>query len=143
MKHLVLCILACMALLIPTRRAAAQPTYDLSWNTIDCGGETSEQGDYQVSGSIGQPDAAEMSGEGYDLSGGYWTSVDAPGCGSADFNCDGDIGTDADIEAFFACLSGNCPASPCPNTADFNADGDVGTDSDIEAFFRVLAGGNC
>jgi hypothetical protein len=58
-----------------------------------------------------------------------------------DFNGDGDVGTDADIEAFFACLAGNC----CPTCAgaDFNADGDVGTDADIEAFFRVLAGGNC
>ncbi len=60
---------------------------------------------------------------------------------SADFNGDGDTGTDADIEAFFACLAGNCCAI-C-GTADFNGDGDVGTDADIEAFFRVLAGGSC
>jgi hypothetical protein len=64
-------------------------------------------------------------------------------CGSADFNCDGDIGTDADIEAFFACIAGNCPQAPCFNGADFNYDGDIGTDADIEAFFRVLAGGTC
>jgi subtilisin family serine protease len=64
-------------------------------------------------------------------------------CGSADFNCDGDTGTDADIEAFFACIAGSCPAAPCNGTADFNADGDVGTDADIEAFFRVLGGGSC
>jgi hypothetical protein len=64
-------------------------------------------------------------------------------CGTADFDCDGDVGTDADIEAFFACLGGNCPALPCNSTADFDADGDVGTDADIEAFFRVLSGGNC
>jgi hypothetical protein len=66
-----------------------------------------------------------------------------PRCGSADFNCDGDIGTDTDIETFFACLAGNCPAPPCNSTADFNGDGDIGTDADIEAFFRVLAGGTC
>jgi hypothetical protein len=66
-----------------------------------------------------------------------------PRCGSADFNCDGDTGTDADIESFFACLAGNCPPPPCPNNADFNADGDTGTDADIESFFRVLAGGPC
>jgi hypothetical protein len=68
-----------------------------------------------------------------------------PPCGSADFDCDGDVGTDADIESFFACLAGNCPpAAPgCTSTADFNADGDVGTDADIEAFFRVLSGGTC
>ena len=64
-------------------------------------------------------------------------------CGSADFNCDGDIGTDSDIAAFFACLSGDCPAAPCQSTADFNGDGDIGTDADIEAFFRVLSGGTC
>jgi hypothetical protein len=65
------------------------------------------------------------------------------GCGSADFNCDGDVGTDADIEAFFACLAGSCPSAPCTSRADFNGDGDTGTDADIEAFFRVLAGGTC
>jgi probable HAF family extracellular repeat protein len=64
-------------------------------------------------------------------------------CGSADFNCDGDVGTDADIEAFFACIAGTCPPAPCTSSADFNADGDVGTDGDIEAFFRVLGGGTC
>jgi hypothetical protein len=64
-------------------------------------------------------------------------------CGSADFDCDGDVGTDADIESFFRCLAGTCPPSPCSSTADFNGDGDVGTDADIEAFFRVLAGGRC
>jgi hypothetical protein len=64
-------------------------------------------------------------------------------CGTADFNCDGDVGTDSDISGFFACLSGSCPAAPCTNSADFNGDGDVGTDADIEAFFRVLGGGTC
>jgi len=73
-----------------------------------------------------------------------WDNITvAPVCGSADFNCDGDVGTDSDIEAFFACLGGNCPGGSCPSNADFNGDGDVGTDSDIEAFFRVLGGGSC
>jgi hypothetical protein len=62
-------------------------------------------------------------------------------CGTSDFNNDGDSGTDADIEAFFGCLAGDC--CPTCQTSDFNGDGDFGTDADIEAFFRVLAGGNC
>ncbi len=70
-------------------------------------------------------------------------SVQPVSCGTADFNCDGDVGTDADINAFFACLSGSCPPAPCNNSADFNGDGDVGTDLDIDAFFRVLSGGSC
>ena len=60
---------------------------------------------------------------------------------SADIDGDGDIGTDADIQAFFGCLAGSCCAL-CVG-ADFNGDGDVGTDADIESFFRVLAGGAC
>jgi hypothetical protein len=60
---------------------------------------------------------------------------------SADFNGDADTGTDADIEAFFSCLSGSC--CPTCGSADFNGDNDVGTDADIESFFRVLGGGNC
>jgi hypothetical protein len=60
---------------------------------------------------------------------------------SADFNGDGDLGTDADIESFFACLAGSC--CPTCGSADFNGDGDIGTDADIESFFRVLAGGSC
>jgi hypothetical protein len=60
---------------------------------------------------------------------------------SADFDGDGDVGTDSDIEAFFACLGGDCCAT-C-QSADFDGDGDTGTDADIEAFFRVLGGGAC
>ena len=81
------------------------------------------------------------------LTGGTQSSVfvlsPVTGCGTADFNCDGDMGTDADIAAFFACISGACPAAPCASSADFNGDGDIGTDADIEAFFRVLGGAAC
>jgi len=65
------------------------------------------------------------------------------GCGTSDFNGDGDFGTDADIEAFFACLGGTCCATCFEGGSDFNNDGDFGTDQDIESFFRVLGGGNC
>jgi hypothetical protein len=62
-------------------------------------------------------------------------------CGSIDFDGDGDVATDADIEAFFACMAGNC-CHTC-GSPDFNQDGESGTDADIESFFRVLAGGAC
>jgi glucose/arabinose dehydrogenase len=65
------------------------------------------------------------------------------GCGSADYNGDGDFGTDQDIEVFFRCLAGDCPLFCDIWCSDFNGDGDFGTDQDIEAFFRVLAGGYC
>jgi hypothetical protein len=73
-----------------------------------------------------------------------WTSLPpAPPCGTSDFNGDGDFGTDADIEAFFACLAGTCCPTCYEGGSDFNADGDFGTDADIESFFRVLGGGSC
>lgn len=58
-------------------------------------------------------------------------------CRSSDYDGDGDAATDADIEAFFACIAGNCCAT-C--SADYDGDGDVATDFDIEAFFSVLTG---
>ena len=75
-----------------------------------------------------------------DQDGQDWRTGARPTC-TADFNGDGNVGTDADIAAFFACLGGDC----CPScgSADFNGDGNVGTDADIESFFRVLGGGPC
>jgi hypothetical protein len=75
---------------------------------------------------------------GFDM----YTGLGVNNCCRNDFNGDGAVGTDADIEAFFACLSGNC-CPTCPPNADFNCDGGVGTDADIESFFRVLSGGPC
>jgi hypothetical protein len=84
------------------------------------------------------------SGDGYPGGAASWTfTVEGAACGTADFNGDDDFGTDADIEAFFACLAGNCCGTCFSGGADFNGDGDFGTDADIEAFFRVLAGGSC
>ena len=78
--------------------------------------------------------------EGGSWSGMQIVQLSGPGC-TADVDGDGDPGTDADIEAFFACLAGTCCARCSP--ADFNGDGDVATDADIESFFRVLAGQPC
>ncbi len=50
-----------------------------------------------------------------------------PPCGNADFNCDGDTGTDADIDSFFACLSGICPPQrPAPTPPTSTATGTPG-----------------
>jgi hypothetical protein len=121
--------------------AAAQPTID--WHTLDCGGGLASGGTLTLNATIGQGDAGPaLVGGGYSLTGGLWGSSEVqPGCGSADFDGDGDVGTDADIEAFFACLGGSC-CRTC-GSADFDGDGDTGTDADIEAFFRVLGGGVC
>jgi hypothetical protein len=46
--------------------------YQLSWWTVDGGGGTSNSSTYDLSGTIGQPDAGHMSGGGYVLVGGFW-----------------------------------------------------------------------
>ena len=47
--------------------------YSIDWFTIDGGGGTSTNGQYSLSGTIGQPDAgATMTNGNYSLTGGFW-----------------------------------------------------------------------
>ncbi len=60
--------------------AAAQ--YSVDWYKISGGGGTSSGGNYSVSGTIGQHDAAgELTGGSYSLTGGFWAlyAVQTPG----------------------------------------------------------------
>lgn len=70
--------------------------FDLSWHTIDGGGGTSVGGTFELSGTIGQPDAGAMSGGSFDLTGGFWPGLDAgvPTCALADVTCDGAVNVD-------------------------------------------------
>jgi len=54
--------------------ALAQGGYDLSWFSVDGGGDVSSGGVYTVSGSLGQPDAGLLADGGgqYVLGGGFW-----------------------------------------------------------------------
>ena len=127
-----------------TLGAHANAQLSMTWTAIDGGGGRCAGGSFTLDCTTGQPDAGPvMSGGSLTFTGGFWAGVGPtpPPCGSADFNGDGAVGTDADIEAFFACLSGAC--CPTCGSADFNGDGAIGTDADIESFFRVLGGGPC
>jgi len=55
--------------------SAPAQSYSIDWFTIDGGGGTSTGAPYQVSGTIGQPDAGTMSGGNYTLDGGFWSIV--------------------------------------------------------------------
>ena len=57
--------------------AADAQDYAIDWWTVDGGGGTSTGGVYSVSGTIGQPDAGEMSGGTFTLVGGFWGVVAA------------------------------------------------------------------
>jgi hypothetical protein len=59
---------------------AGQPTggdYVLIKNTIDGGGGSSAGGDFELTGTIGQPDAASQtaSGNEFALAGGFWAQI--------------------------------------------------------------------
>lgn len=51
-------------------------SYSVDWYKIAGGGGTSTNGQYSISGTIGQPDASgEMTGGNYSVTGGYWALV--------------------------------------------------------------------
>jgi len=105
--------------------------YEIDWHTIDGGGEMwSIGGNYELSGTIGQPDAGEMAGGTYGLTGGFWF-----GCVPGDCDCDGDVDL-YDFADFQVCLDASGPGGglPGPDCAcfDFDESGDV----DLHDFAR-------
>ena len=70
-RNLLFCLLTAVCCL----RATAQ-TYTVDWYKVAGGGGTSTGGTYEVSGTIGQPDASgAMSGGNYSVTGGYWALI--------------------------------------------------------------------
>ena len=69
-------VLAFSLLIFAATPATAQ-SYSIDWFTIDGGGGTSTGGVYTVSGTIGQPDAGQMSGGNFTLDGGFWGIIGA------------------------------------------------------------------
>jgi hypothetical protein len=51
-------------------------SYNIAWYKVSGGGGTSTNGQYSVSGTIGQPDASgAMNAGGYSLTGGFWSLI--------------------------------------------------------------------
>jgi hypothetical protein len=64
-------VFAICLLLFSHTLAQSGGDYEISWSTIDGGGGTSSGGDYVLTCTIGQPDAAAVSGGKYELLGGF------------------------------------------------------------------------
>jgi len=64
--RILLIILSVLAAQVP-----ALGDYEITWRTIDGGGR-STGGQYVLTGTIGQPDAAYSAGGDYELLGGFW-----------------------------------------------------------------------
>jgi len=71
---LLLFVVLCLMVASVILAAPDSPTGGLSipWWTVDGGGGTSKGGQFALSGTAGQPDAAAMSGGSYTLSTGFW-----------------------------------------------------------------------
>ena len=117
--------------------------YNLDWYTLDGGGDMwCTGGDFELSGTIGQPDAGvAMTGGGFELTGGFWAGVPAFGLG--DMNCDGTVNA-YDIDGFICALSPTCDYEgmypDCDRTlADCNGDGDANA-YDIDGFIALVGG---
>jgi hypothetical protein len=116
---------------------AGAQDYEMSRQTIDGGGVTeSVGGDFELSGTIGQPDAGILAGGDFSLTGGFWFPV-APG----DCNTDGGVNL-YDLSDVEECLSGP-EGGPVPVECaclDFDCDGDVDL-SDVAQFQKSFSGG--
>jgi hypothetical protein len=67
-------ILIILLLLVKTAVYAQQ--YSIEWYKVSGGGGTSTGATYQVTGTIGQPDASgAMTGGNYSLTGGFWSLI--------------------------------------------------------------------
>jgi len=95
--------------------------FEISRYTIDGGGVMRSVGvDFELSGTIGQPDAGVLSGGGFELTGGFWFAL-APG----DCNDDGTVGL-SDYYSFQVCLSGpDAPTTDGCACFDLDRDGTV------------------
>ncbi|MAO24606.1 MAG: hypothetical protein CMJ35_15180 [Phycisphaerae bacterium] len=109
--------------------------FEITWYTIDAGGTMNSSGDgFELSGTIGQPDAGPvMTGGQFSLAGGFWPGVDnAPAC-PADLTGDGMLNF-FDVSAFLSAFGAMEPI------ADFTGDG-MYNFFDVSAFLSAFANG--
>lgn len=114
--------LLAVAVIVTASAAWGQDGFEIIRSTIDGGGAVaSTGGDFELNGTIGQPDAGVLIGDEFTLTGGFWFAIDEGDC-----NTDGSLNI-FDFSEFAACVSG--PGSPPADQecacADFDGDGDV------------------
>ena len=145
-------LLAATLILALACSAAPCDDMDIDWYTIDCGGEMwTAGGNFEVSGTIGQPDAGlSMNGGEYELTGGFWPGTSAgPPEVLGDLNCDGALDL-FDIDPFVLALASASDNPPfasyyavypnCnPLLADIDQDSSVDL-FDIDPFVALLTG---
>lgn len=121
--------------------AVASAQYAIDWHTLDGGGGTSAGGTYELSGTIGQPDAEPaaggLTGGDFSLIGGFWTVPQVCHC-PGDMNGDGLL-NGGDIQQFVNCIiaGGSC------SCADLDLVGGITMDDAEQFVADLLAGTMC
>jgi hypothetical protein len=127
-------VAACAAL-----TATRADDFEITRSTVDGGGVMfSTGGSFELSGTIGQPDAGVMlSTDGtFELTGGFWFEEPPDDC-----NSDGCVDL-IDYADFEGCLTGPGGELPLPQCICFDIDGDNDIDlSDIVEFQSGFTGG--
>jgi hypothetical protein len=119
-----------------TAAPAEESTFEMSRFTMDGGGGTLSVGvEFELSGTIGQPDARVLSGVEFTLTGGFWHGQ-PPG------DSNGDGGVDLfDYAELNTCASGPGGAPVDPSCACFDLDEDQDIDlKDVAEFQRLFSG---
>ena len=119
--------------------SALAQEFEITRSTVDGGGAMHSTGlGFELSGTIGQPDAGKMtSGDGeFELTGGFWFEEPPDDC-----NSDGWIDL-VDYYDFGECLSGPGGGLPFPQCNCFDLDSDNDVDlTDVHRFQHAFTGG--
>ena len=145
MKHLIMLTFLATALSTAVLGQAQRgenrtDDFEISRSTIDGGGVMfSSGGDFELCGTVGQPDAGVMEGEGFTLTGGFWFETPPGDCnetGGVDLFDHSNM-----VEEPDPCLTG--PEGSLPDECrchDIDRDGDVDL-ADVARFQVEFTGG--
>ena len=119
-----------------TTTSVVADDFSLDWWTIDSGGEMwTIGGDFELSGTIGQPDASTvlMTGGDFELAGGFWAGA------AEDEFCFGDLDGDGEVGlSDLAQLLSNYGETSGMTYEDGDLDGDGDVDlADLAALLAV------
>jgi hypothetical protein len=118
---------------------AAQAQFAIDWHTIDGGGGVSAGASFTLAGTIGQPDAATLSGGAFQSGSGFWGAFG--GAATCYANCDGSTAsprlTPNDFQCFVNAFAGGQSYANC----DGSTASPALTPNDFQCFINAFAGG--
>ena len=120
-------------------RAQTGGGFDLTWNAIAGGGGVSSGSGFQVDGTVGQADAATLSGGVFTLNGGFWGAFSPAAPIACVGDCDHSGVVTVDELAKMASIElGDALLADCRD-GDRNNDGRITVDEIVAAVSSLLA----